>query len=175
VAGDGPPGWRLLDWVLGLLVAVILFFMMAITLIDVVMRELLPGAFPAADELTKLSLGVLIFAALPLVTSRREHVVVTLFDGLFGNRGLAWKSALMNVIGAAVIGCLCWRLVLLALRFVEYGDRTTFLAFPLAPVVWFMVGAAAWTALILLALAMRDILHAVKGLPPGVSHGSGSA
>lgn len=174
VLGDGPPGWRWLDWALAAVVAVTLFFMMLVTFIDVVMREILPGAFPAADELTKLSLGLLVFAALPMVTSRREHVVITLFDPLFGPRGLAWKSALMNLISAVVVGILCWRLVFLAERFGEYGDRTTFIAAPLAPFAWFMVATAGWAALILLALSWRDVTHALRGAPPD-SSGRGSA
>ena len=69
-----------LDRALGVLAAVTLFFMMGVTFIDVAMRKVLPGTFPAADELTKMSLGVLIFAALPPVTARREHVVISLFE-----------------------------------------------------------------------------------------------
>lgn len=175
VAPDGPPGWRFLDWSLGLVVAVALFFMMVVTVIDVAMRELLPGAFPAADELTKLTLGLLVFAALPMVTSRREHVVITLFDGFFGPTALSVKSALMNIGSAVVIGVLCWRLISLALRFASYGDRTTFIAAPLAPFAWFMVVTAGWAALILVALAWRDITCAARGLPPGGTARSRSA
>lgn len=174
-AGDGPPGWQWLDRALALVVAVTLFFMMVVTVIDVAMRELLPGAFPAADELTKLSLGLLVFAALPMVTARREHVVITLFDPLFGAAALGWKSALMNVISAVIVGVLCWRLVFLALRFVEYGDRTTFIAAPLAPFAWFMVATAGWAALILLALAWRDATYAMRGSGPRRGAGTGSA
>lgn len=169
VAGDGPPGWRFLDWTLGLVVAVTLFFMMVVTVVDVAMRELLPGAFPAADELTKLTLGLLVFAALPMVTSRREHVVITLFDGLFGPVALSIKSALMNIGSAIVIGVLCWRLISLALRFASYGDRTTFIAAPLAPFAWFMVVTAGWAAIVLAALAWRDLTCAARGLPPGAN------
>lgn len=167
VAGDGPPGWRFLDRALGIVVAITLFFMMVVTVVDVAMRELLPGAFPAADELTKLTLGLLVFAALPMVSSRREHVVITLFDGFFGPRALSVKSALMNIVSAIVIGVLCWRLVTLALRFAAYGDSTTFIAAPLAPFAWFMVATAGWAAIVLVALAWRDITHAARGLPPG--------
>lgn len=172
VAGDGPPGWRFLDWALGAVVAVTLFFMMVVTVVDVAMRELLPGAFPAADELTKLTLGVLVFAAFPMVTSRREHVIITLFDSLFGDAALAIKSAFMNLVSAVIVGVLCWRLVILALRFAEYGDRTTFIAAPLAPFAWFMVATAGWSAVILVALACRDLGHAMRGQPPGGISGS---
>ena len=133
----------------------------------------LPLAFITGLVAMAFTFGWFGEAALPLVTSRREHVVITLFDGLFGAIGLAVKSALMNLASAVVIAVLCWRLVGLALRFAEYGDRTTFLAAPLAPFAWFMVAAAGWTALILVSLAVRDMGQAISG--SGTRAGTGGA
>ena len=142
-----------IDRALGVLTAVTLFFMMCVTFLDVVMRKVLPGTFPAADELTKLSLGVLVFAALPLVTARREHVVISLFDGLFSKRWNAIRMVVVDIVSAALLGVLAWRLAGLALRLGAYDDRAMFLDVPFAPFAWFMFGTAALSAALALGLA----------------------
>ena len=144
-----------LEAALGIIVAVTLFFMMWVTFIDVAMRKVLPGAFPAADELTKLSLGVLVFAALPLITARREHVVISLFDGLFSKTWNAVKLSLIDLVSAVLLSVLAWRLAGLALRQGEYGgDRLMFLDVPISPLTWFACIAAALSAVIALGLAL---------------------
>jgi TRAP-type transport system small permease protein len=58
---------------------VALFAIMALTLVDVSGRKLLSQSVPGSLELTELLMVVVIFAALPLVSLRGEHVV---FDSL---------------------------------------------------------------------------------------------
>lgn len=152
-----------LDRLLGYAVAATLFFMMWVTFIDVVMREVLPGSFPAADELTKLSLGVLVFAALPLITARGGHVTIALFDTALRGRARRVRGLAVNLVGAGVLGVFCWRLALLALRFGSYGDATLFLGAPLAPFAWLMSALAGLSAALLLAHAWR---HA-RGIESG--------
>jgi TRAP-type C4-dicarboxylate transport system permease small subunit len=151
------PGWRWIDRALGLVVAVILFFMMMVTVIDVIMREALPGAFPAADELTRMSLAILVFAALPLVSARSEHVSITLLDPLFRGRSFFLKGGVVALVCAAIVGLLGWRMALLALGFAENGDYLVFTGVRIAPFAWVMVVMCAWTVLLLIALAIRDI------------------
>lgn len=142
------------DRALGLLAAATLFFMMCVTFLDVVMRKVLPGTFPAADELTKLSLGVLIFSALPLIAARRGHLVISLFDGAFTQAANRIRMVVIDLVSAVLLGVLAWRLALTALRFGEYGDQTLFLRAPLAPFAWFMFAAAVLSSAIALGLAL---------------------
>jgi len=142
------------DRALGLLAAATLFFMMCVTFADVLMRKVLPGTFPAADELTKLSLGVLIFAALPLIAARREHLVISLFDNAFPRAMNRIRLIVIDVASAILLGVLAWRLALTAIRFGEYADRTMFLDAPIAPFAWFMFAAAAFSSAIALGLAI---------------------
>lgn len=153
-AGKTPKVLASLDRALGVLAAVTLFFMMGVTFIDVAMRKVLPGTFPAADELTKMSLGVLIFAALPLVTARREHVVISLFDGLFSRRWNTVRMIVVDVASAVLLAVLAWRLAGLAIRFGTYDDRTLFLDAPWAPFAWFMFATAALASALALSLAI---------------------
>jgi len=139
---------------LGVLAAMTLFFMMCVTFADVVMRKVLPGTFPAADELTKLSLGVLVFASLPLVTARREQVVISLFEGFFSGLLNRLRLALVEFASAVLLAVLAWRLALIAQRFGDYSDTMLYLDIPIAPFAWFMFAMAVLASAIALGLAV---------------------
>ena len=63
----------------GILSAAALFAIMALTFADVTGRKLLDHSIPGSLEMTELLMVIVIFAALPLVSLRGEHV---LFDSL---------------------------------------------------------------------------------------------
>jgi TRAP-type C4-dicarboxylate transport system permease small subunit len=136
-------GAAICDRALALLAAATLFFMMCVTFLDVLMRKVLPGTFPAADELTKLSLGVLVFSSLPLIAMRREHLVISLFDNAFPRRINRVRLVTIDLVSAALLGVLAWRLAITAQRFGEFNDSTMLLRAPIAPFAWFMFATAA--------------------------------
>ncbi len=68
-----------LETICGLLAGIALFGIMALTFFDVGGRKLLSHSITGSLELTELLMVVVIFAALPLVSLRGEHVV---FDSL---------------------------------------------------------------------------------------------
>jgi TRAP-type transport system small permease protein len=70
---------RLLETLAGAIAAAALFGIMILTLIDVSGRKALSTSVPGSLELTELLMVVVIFAGLPLVSLRGEHVV---FDSL---------------------------------------------------------------------------------------------
>jgi TRAP-type C4-dicarboxylate transport system permease small subunit len=150
-------GVAVCDRALALLAAATLFFMMCVTFIDVVMRRVLPGTFPAADELTKLSLGVLIFSSLPLIAKRREHLVISLFDNAFPRRVDRVRLVVIDLVSAALLGVLAWRLAVTAQRFGEFNDSTMLLGAPIAPFAWFMFATAALASGIAVALAIARL------------------
>ena len=71
---------RLFEWVCGVLAGGALFCIMALTFFDVGGRKLLSTSIPGSLELTELLRVVVIFAALPLVSMRGEHVVFDSMD-----------------------------------------------------------------------------------------------
>jgi len=145
------------DRTLGLLAAATLFFMMCVTFLDVIMRKVLPGTFPAADELTKLSLGVLIFSSLPLIAMRREHLVISLFDNAFPRRMNRVRLIVIDLASAALLAVLAWRLAVTAQRFGEFNDSTMLLGAPIAPFAWFMFATATLASAIALVLAIARL------------------
>ncbi|MBT3915517.1 MAG: TRAP transporter small permease [Rhodospirillaceae bacterium] len=149
--------WNRVDRLIGLLLAVTIFFMMAVTFIDVIGRYFFLAPLPAADELTKLAMAVSIFGGLPLVTRHREHVTISLFDGFFSAPVLKVRQIVVDIICIGVMGGLVWRLILQAQSLAEFDDKTLFLSVPLAPFAYFMAVMSATTIVVLIIMLWRDL------------------
>ena len=142
---------------LGGLAASLLFFMMALTFVDVIGRYLFNTPVYGGFEMTEVALATLIFSGLPLVTARDEHVTVDLFDRLI--------PAGIRHVRDAVIAALCGGLLFVlsyhvwgkAGDTVRYGDVTAILEIPLGPMVYFMSVMIAATGVVYLWLAREQL------------------
>jgi len=137
---------------LGVTSAVVLFAMMLVTAIDVAGRYVFNKPIPGGFELTEILLAALIYCGLPLVSARREHIVIDTFDPMFSKalkRGLDMVAEVVCAVALAGVG---WLIFLRANRIVEYGDTTSVLKLPLAPVVYLMAVMITVAALIHLLL-----------------------
>lgn len=141
---------RLADTVLGTVAAAVLFCMMAVTAIDVFGRYLFNSPLQGGYEFTQLLMVSLVFAALPSVTRRTEHITVGLFDNAFRGWALSVRDAIiaLTVVGGSAY--LAWRLYVLAGRFTAFGDVTATSLIPLAPFAY--AGALAMALCALAAL-----------------------
>ena len=162
----GDSRWSLFGRGLGLFLGSTIFFMMAVTFVDVVGRYFFNAPLPAADELTKLTMGVSIFAGLPLVTRRREHVTISLLDGLFKGPVLRVRQTSIDVICLGVMGTLCWRLILQAQSLAQYDDKTIFLGAPLPPFAYFTAAMTGVTMIVLAVMIWRDIFAKMSQSKP---------
>ena len=137
---------------LGVTSAIVLFTMMMVTAIDVAGRYLLNKPIAGGFELTEILLAALIYCGLPLVSARREHIVIDTFDPMFSKalkRGLDMVAEVVCAVALAGVG---WLIFLRANRVAEYGDTTSVLKLPLAPVVYLMAVMITVAALIHLLL-----------------------
>jgi len=129
------------DWLeraLGVIAAAVLFAMMMLTAADVVGRYVLNRPVPGAFEMTEMMLAALIYCGLPLVSQRREHIVIDTFDYLMSRgvkRGLDMAA---EVLCSATLFGLAWLVFGRAARVASYGDTTNVLKLPLAPVAYLM-------------------------------------
>lgn len=157
---------RILNGILTGVLVTILLFMMVLTTVDVIGRDLMNAPLPSAYELTQLLMAASIFVALPLVTAGREHVTIAALDGFSSGAADRVRTLFINLVSAAVVGGLAWRLFLQGDRLAESGNVTMFLRAPLAPVAYGGSVLLAASALIFLVLAV---------LPrPAPSDGTGS-
>lgn len=148
-----PRHWLLFAVLKTALVAV-LVFMMAITTIDVIGRDLLNAPLPSAYELTQLLMAASIFIAMPLVTAAREHVTISALDGALPALANRARVFFVNLVSAVVLGGLAWRLYLQGERLAESGNVTMFLRAPLSPVAYGGSALLALCAAIFLGLAI---------------------
>jgi TRAP-type C4-dicarboxylate transport system permease small subunit len=150
---------KFLDWVCGLMGAVSLFAIMALTFFDVGGRKLLDHSIPGSLELTELLMVVVIFSALPLVVQRSEHVVFDSFDSLLPHWVLKAQNVLVHLLcGVTMLGLtyLMWKL---GLDIDAQGETTAQLQWPKAPFIQVMAFMCGLTGLLHLALMFSS--------PPG--------
>ncbi len=104
-----------------------------LTCVDVVARYYFNSPVNGAFELTQMMLFAVIFAALPLTTLRNEHVDVELLTAIAGDRINRMCRALGNLVSAAVLFVLAWRLWAHGMQLGAGGAVTNSLELPLAP------------------------------------------
>ena len=132
-----------------------LFGIMALTFFDVGGRKLLDHSITGSLELTELLMVVVIFAALPLVSLRGEHVVFDSLDQYLPQSVRTVQRVLVQLVcGAALLGLgyLMWQT---GGNFVESGETTAQLAIPKAPFIYGMSVLCAVTGLVHLAYVLR--------------------
>ncbi len=143
---------RWLEAALGAASALVLFAMMMVTAIDVAGRYLLDKPLPGGFEMTEMMLAALIYCGLPLVSERREHIVIDTLDPFFAARFKRALDVVADVVSFATLAGLGWLIFERAQRVAGYGDTTAVLKLPLAPVAYLMATMIAVTALIHLVL-----------------------
>lgn len=142
-----------LETALGGVSATVLFLMMLITAVDVIGRYVFNKPLNGGFEMTEMMLAALIYCGLPLVSKRREHIVIDTFDPFMSGpvkRGFDVFADIVCFLTLSGIGYLIFRR---AARVAEYGDTTNVLKLPLAPVAYvmgFMIIVAAVIHLVLI-------------------------
>lgn len=155
----------LLDTALGVIASLILFALMLLTFVDVVLRDAFDAPLRGAFELTELMLVVLIFAGLPLVSRKDEHVTIDVLDSLLPSGIRLALRRLVHFFVALVLSGMTWLLWRKAGKIAEYGDTTAQLRVEYWPFVYFMTVLVAITAAI----------HFYKVFRPGAGSGAGTA
>ncbi|HXZ53159.1 MAG TPA: TRAP transporter small permease [Burkholderiales bacterium] len=130
---------RRLEAVLGLVAGVLLFAMMILTFADVMGRYLFNHSVPGGFEITEILMAMLIFAGLPLVSRREEHVSVDLLDHLMPPAMRRAVRVIMELAGGALLLGLAYLMWHKARQVAAYGDTTTVLQIRYAPYVYAIV------------------------------------
>lgn len=146
---------RRADAVLGIAASAILFLMMALTFVDVVARYVFNRPVRGAFEVTELTLLVLIFAGLPLVSHADEHVTMDFIDRMLGARGRAWLRKIVDVLVSGLMFFMAWQVTIKAARITSYGDATDVLRIVYGPFVYFSAAMIALAGLIHLYRALQ--------------------
>ena len=148
---------RFLDLTLGTVLAVLVFAMMVLTLLDVLGRQGFNAPVPAAFEVTQLMMGFTVYLGLPVISARREHLTIGLLDYLFTGTVRRIQGVVLNLLIGVL--CLLWarEVWIQADALVAQNELLMFLQIRIAPFVYAMSLLTVLAALIFLALALRAI------------------
>jgi TRAP-type C4-dicarboxylate transport system permease small subunit len=155
---------RRFEATLGLIAAIALFAMMALTFADVIGRKLLDASIPGSLEITELLMLAVIFVALPLTSLHGEHVMFDLLEPMLPARLRAWQHRIANLVCVALLAGAAWLVWVRAARTLDEGDVTAQLRVPLAPfhyavALLLLLTAAMHLVLALRATAQSDAFH----------------
>jgi TRAP-type C4-dicarboxylate transport system permease small subunit len=166
---------RVLDLLCGLLAALALFAIMALTLVDVAGRKLLNHSITGSLEVTEILMVVVIFAALPLVSLHGEHVVFDSLDHLMPAWLRRLQQGLVDLACAGALGALAWLMWDKASQMASYGDTTAQLQLPMGPFVGLMAVLCGLTALVHLLLLLQPTVHHHVGVDESAGPAGGAA
>ncbi|HZT62245.1 MAG TPA: TRAP transporter small permease [Burkholderiales bacterium] len=152
---------------LGTVAAALMFCLMLLTCVDVVGRYFFNKPVTGGFELTEMLLAALIFAGLPLVTLRGDHITVDLFDPVTPDWLFHIQHALATLIGAACTGYLAWCLWLRATALDRAGETTSQLQFKIAWLAYAMAMLMALTAAALVVTLFRPPHRHIPGQGEG--------
>jgi TRAP-type C4-dicarboxylate transport system permease small subunit len=129
------------------LASALVLALMAITLLDVLGRDILNQPLRGATELTELLLVGMTFLFYPRIAWRGTHITVDLFDWFRSDLLRTIQRVVCSLLGALAFGGLAWQLAFNGVRAEGYGDITPSLGLHLSWVLWFMALMSAITAL----------------------------
>lgn len=159
---------KLLELFCGLLSGIALFAIMALTFFDVLGRKLLSDSIDGSLELTELLMVLVIFAALPLVSLRGEHVEFDSLDPYLPGWLRRLQAVIVHLLAAAILLGLAWLMWRTGVQFGENGETTAQLRIPKAPFMYGMSVMCAVTGLVHLARAPRKPIDRADS-PEGVA------
>lgn len=150
--------WAILVRVPTWLAAFVLFVLMVMTFSDVILRSAFNNPIESATELTRFFMAIIVFASLPMVSWKGNHIVVDLMDPFF--------NRVMSRIRDIVIDLSCGIMLLwpakrvwdLAERAREFGDVTEYLGFPQHIIAWFIAVFTFLTAIVFIARGITRIV-----------------
>lgn len=157
-----PTPWHYLAVAPTWLAAVALFALMCMTFADVILRSAFNAPIEWATELTRIFMAVVVFASLPMVTWRGEHIIVDLMDPMFSRRLARLRDIVIDLACGALLLWPAKRVFDLAERARGYGDVTEYMGFPQHVTGWFIAAFTGATAAVFLARGVVRILAPEK-------------
>jgi TRAP-type C4-dicarboxylate transport system permease small subunit len=135
-----------------------LFFLMTLTFCDVIMRSAFNAPIQASTELTRLSVAIMVFATLPIISARGEQISVDLLDPLFDRWALARaRDVIVNLACGILLFWPTQQVLVLAERARSFGDVTEYLRIPQFLVAYFIFFMLCITVFVLIVKGLMLI------------------
>ena len=139
------------SWPIRVLTVIASFFMFsvtALTIVDVTGRYVFNSPIHGGVELIEFLLGLLIFSALPLVSVKRAHITVELFDNFMSESFKRYREVVVLIASAAMIGFITERMFSTGLDAYEADDISMHLDLPMAPILFALTALSAVSVIV---------------------------
>ena len=146
------------DVLLGWMSAAPLALILLLTFADVLMRYLFAMPVRGSSEMIQFAMALTIFAALPVVTRQREHIVVGIISDLVRGRVRMVKLLFCDGLSLLALGLMTWRLGIQAFEYIESKSATIVLRLEMAPLAFVMCAFSLATCVVV-ALQMVQTLR----------------
>jgi TRAP-type C4-dicarboxylate transport system permease small subunit len=137
-----------------------------VTFCEVVARRVFNAGFTFTVEFTELSMALIVFLGVGLVTHQRGHIVVDVVTLRMRDYVRIWLGLIANVLSLAYVAIMVWRMWSQAAFVYSKGDMTPIWNVPLWPVglVISIGGLFLISGLVLYTLdALDRVKHPEKG------------
>ena len=129
---------------------ILLCVMVVVTCIDVVGRYFFSAPLLGAHEIITLSMGVMIYLGMPLVTASREHLMIDLVANLLSSKGKRIQQIAVNSIAALTFILFSYLLLFYGFGLAEDLMITEDLEIEQAPIAYVMAIMCFLTILVFL-------------------------
>lgn len=125
-----PSLWHYIAIIPTWVAAACLFVMMGMTFLDVILRSAFNNPLEYATELTRIFMAVIVFASLPMVSWKGQHIVVDLLDPVFRGIAARIRDIVIDLIAGVALVYTAIRVFQLAERSRNRGLVTEYMGFP---------------------------------------------
>ncbi len=156
------PGTAVAAWTtrsLAYVAGAALLWLMLLTVAAVVMRYVFNAPILGAQDISELSLAVVVFLGIPYCGWTGGHVAVDLISTVVGESRLRYTDTLMRLVGAVLFGFVAWQAMRQALDALEYGEATNLVEISHHPFMFLMSFGWLLLAGVLLIQAAVGILR----------------
>ena len=128
-----------------------------LTFIDVTGRYAFNKPVPGGVELIEFLLGLLIFSALPLVTVKRAHITVELFDNFMSDGFKRIREVIVLVASAGMIAFITERMWSTAREMAEGDEISLHFELPMAPLLFFLSALSAISVIVQIYMVWKYV------------------
>jgi len=164
-------GARQSNWVftaLKIIAAVMVMAMAGLTFADVIGRYVFSAPIQGTFEIVGLLLGLVTFAALPLITYSRAHITVDLFDSFIRGKFRFIQQFSILLGSACVIAFIAERLIAAGIDEAEANFVTEDLGLSRAPLLYVLSGLSIVTVVLLIIMMWQMLTGRLEVKPPDI-------
>lgn len=147
-----------LDRSLTVMSAAPLFALMCVTVIDVVGRYVFGRPLVGGFELTEMLLAIAVFASLPLVELREEHIAIDLLDRWYSEKARRWRRLIVYTFCAIAMSAIARQMFTKAATISRDAMTTAVLLIPVAPAAYFVASMCVVTAVLLVGKSLQTAI-----------------